>query len=141
MELELQALWGMSASPLAAVALAGFLAATLLPLSSEAVLFAVLRAQPELATAALLTATLANTLGGMTTYALGRYAARKRPLQRIETMRRWGAPALLFAWVPIVGDGLVLAAGWLRVNWAAAALFQAAGRCARYWLVVESAAF
>lgn len=133
--------WGDTAeAPLAAIALSAFLAATLLPLSSEAVLFAALRAHPDLALAALLTATLANTLGGMTTYALGRYAAHKKPLRRVETLQRWGAPALLLAWVPLIGDGLVLAAGWLRVHWVAAAFFQAAGRFLRYWVVVESAA-
>ena len=141
MELDFSALSGAGTMPLAGVALSAFVAATLLPLSSEAVLFAALRAHPELATAALLTATLANTLGGMTTYAIGRYVGHKRPLKRIETLRRWGAPALLLAWVPLAGDGLVVAAGWLRINWAAAAFFQAAGRFLRYWAVVESAAF
>ena len=52
--------------------LSSFLAATLLPGGSELVLVALLLAHPEQAATALLLATLGNTLGGMTTYGLGR---------------------------------------------------------------------
>ena len=57
---------------LAGLFLASLLAATLLPGGSEAVLAAVVLAHPEQAAAALALATLGNTLGGMSTYALGR---------------------------------------------------------------------
>jgi membrane protein YqaA with SNARE-associated domain len=124
---------------LASIALSAFLAATLLPLSSEAALFAVLKLHPELLWPALGTATRANTAGGMTTYLIGRLIGHRRPLTRLDTMRRWGAPALLLAWLPVIGDGLVVAAGWLKINWIAAAAFQALGRFARYWLVAHSA--
>ena len=132
--------WLSQDASLWTLAAVSFLASTLLPLGSEAVLFAVLRLHPDASTAALAVATIFNTAGGMTTYGIGRYLARRKPLQHVELMRRWGSPLLLFAWLPIVGDGLVLAAGWLQANWLAAALFQAAGRYARYWVVVESAA-
>lgn len=127
-------------SGLAVLAAASFLAATLLPLSSEAVLFGLLKLHPDLAWAAIGVATLGNTLGGMTSYFIGRFLAHRKPLRHAETVRRWGAPALLAAWAPVVGDALCVAAGWLRVNWAAAAAFQAAGRLARYWVVAQGAA-
>ena len=57
---------------LAGLFLASFLAATLLPGGSEAVLFAVIRLHPEQTLAALLLATLGNTLGGMSTYGMAR---------------------------------------------------------------------
>ena len=38
----------------------------------------------------------------------------------IQLMRRYGSPSLLFAWLPIVGDAICVAAGWLRMNWLAA---------------------
>ena len=38
-----------------------------------------------------------------------------------------------------VGDALCLAAGWARLDWAAVALWSAAGRFARYWLVAQGA--
>lgn len=124
---------------LLSLAAASFLAATLVPLSSEAALFGVLRLHPELAWPAIAVATAGNTAGGLTTYLVGRFIARKKPLERVETVRRWGAPALLLAWLPLVGDALCVAAGWLKVNWVAVAAFSAAGRLARYWLIAQGA--
>jgi len=125
---------------LLSLAASAFLAATLLPMSSEAALYAVLHWHPQLHWAAILIATAGNTAGGMTTYLIGRWLGHRRPLTRLETVRRWGAPSLLFAWLPLVGDGLVLAAGWLKLHWFAALAFQAIGRFARYWLVAQGAA-
>jgi membrane protein YqaA with SNARE-associated domain len=73
----------------------------------------------------------------MTTYALGRFLAVRKPLRQLERVRRSGAPALAFAWLPVIGDGLVLAAGWLKLNWLAAVAWQALGRFARYWVVAQ----
>ena len=120
---------------LASLLLATFLAATLIPLSSEIVLFGVLKLHPEVAWLALLVATAGNTLGGMTSYLIGRFFGSKKPLRQIEHMRRWGAPALFFAWLPFLGDALCIAAGWLKLDWRAAVAYQAAGRFARYWLI------
>ena len=124
---------------LISLGVAAFLAATLLPASSEAALFAVLKLHPELFWPAIGVATLANTAGGMTTYLLGRFAATRKPLTELARVGRWGAPATFFAWLPLIGDGLVLAAGWLKANWVAVLLFQAAGRLARYWVVAHGA--
>lgn len=120
--------------------IASFLAATLLPGGSEAALYAVLRLHPEQALPALLLATLGNTLGGMSTYALARLLPRRAVPARLEWVRRHGAPILLLAWAPLVGDALCAAAGWLRVNWAASAAWMAAGKFARYALIVALAA-
>lgn len=125
---------------LAGLAIAAFLAATLVPASSEAVLAAVLGLHPGLFWPALGVATAANTAGGMTTYLVGRFIATKKPAQGLGAVSRWGAPALLLAWAPFVGDALVVAAGWLKVNWAAALAFQAAGRFARYWAIAKGLA-
>jgi membrane protein YqaA with SNARE-associated domain len=103
------------------------------------VLVAVLKLHPDLHWTAIGLATLCNTLGGMTTYLIGRFLAAKKPLKELETVRKWGPAALVFAWVPFVGDALCVAAGWLKVNWIAAAAFQAAGRFARYWVVAQGA--
>ncbi|MCX7893265.1 MAG: DedA family protein [Burkholderiales bacterium] len=125
---------------LAGLALAAFLAATLVPASSEAALAAALALHPELLWPAIGTATAANTAGGMTTYLVGRFLATRRPARGLDAVTRWGAPALLFAWLPVVGDALVLAAGWLKVGWAGALAFQAAGRLARYLALVPALA-
>jgi membrane protein YqaA with SNARE-associated domain len=131
--------WLTAEASLGSLAVAAFLAATFVPLSSEAVLVAVLKLHPDLHWTAVGLATVCNTVGGMTTYLIGRFLATPKPLMEIGTLKRWGPAALVFAWAPFVGDALSLAAGWLRVNWIAAAAFQAAGRFARYWAVAQGA--
>lgn len=116
---------------LAALLAASFLASTLVPLPSEAALFAYLQRHPGNVALAVAVATLGNTAGGMTSYAIGRFLPQKT-LQRLETVKRYGAPVLLLAWLPVVGDALCIAAGWLRLRWPAALAFMAAGRLARY---------
>ena len=118
---------------------ASFLASTLIPVSSEAALFAVLKLHADLAWPAIAVATLGNTAGGLTTYLIGRYIGSKKPLTQLERVKRYGSPLLAFAWLPFVGDGLCLAAGWVKLNWVAVMLWSAAGRAARYWLVAQGA--
>lgn len=121
---------------LAAVLAASFIAATLVPMSSEVVLFGYLKLHPEHAALAVALATLGNTAGGMTTYLIGRLVPEKKPSTRaLAWLHRYGAPVTFFAWLPIVGDALCAAAGWLRVNWLAALFFMAAGRLARYLVI------
>jgi membrane protein YqaA with SNARE-associated domain len=125
---------------LAGLFLASFLAATLLPGGSEALLFALLRFHPEQVYAALALATLGNTLGGMSTYAMGRWLPNRVAAEKLATVRRWGSPALLLAWAPLVGDALCAAAGWLRLPWPACAGWMAVGKFARYAVVAAGAA-
>lgn len=122
---------------------ASFIASTILPLSSEAVLFGFLRLYPDQFGPALALATLGNTLGGLTSYALGRLLpARtlgKLDPRAVEKLRHYGSPLTFFAWLPVVGDALCVAAGWLRLNWLAVTAFMAAGRLLRYWVVAQGA--
>jgi membrane protein YqaA with SNARE-associated domain len=120
-------LWGLF--------LSSFLAATLLPGGSEAVLFGVLKLHPELFWPALLLGTLGNTLGGMVTFGMGWMLPQTQQLKHVEKVRGYGTPALVLAWVPLIGDALCLAAGWLRLNWWQAALFMAMGKFVRYWVI------
>ncbi|OGA23479.1 MAG: hypothetical protein A3I02_13205 [Betaproteobacteria bacterium RIFCSPLOWO2_02_FULL_67_26] len=116
-----------------------FLAATLLPGGSEAVLFGVLKLHPGQYWAALGVATLGNTLGGMSSYLIGRLIPQKKGLPGLAAVQRYGSPALLLSWVPIVGDPLCVAAGWLRLNPWLATLFIALGKFARYLAVAALA--
>ena len=116
-----------------------FLASTLVPISSEAALFAVLKFHADLFWPALGVATLGNTAGGLSTYLIGRYFGSKKPLTQLERVTRYGSPLLALAWLPFVGDALCLAAGWAKLNWVAVALWSAAGRFARYWVVAQGA--
>jgi membrane protein YqaA with SNARE-associated domain len=130
---ETLGLWGLFAS--------SFLSATLLPGNSEVVFLALLHQVPALESAALAVATLGNTLGGLTSYLVGRLLPKPREGRALAWMSRYGPPALLLAWVPIVGDGLCVASGWLRQNVFAAALFIAVGKFARYWALAEGLAW
>lgn len=115
--------------------ISSFLAATLLPGGSEAVLFAVLKSYPDTLWMALGLATIGNTLGGMTSFAMGWLLPQTQQLKHVEKLRRFGTPALLLAWVPLIGDALCLGAGWLRLSWWQAALFMAIGKFARYCVI------
>jgi len=122
--------------PLLGLFAASFAAATLFPLPSEAALFAYLQLHPENAALAVAVATVGNTAGGMTTYLIGRFIPQKKfDSTAVQSVRRFGAPITALAWLPVVGDALTVAAGWLRLNWIAALGFMAAGRCARYLVV------
>jgi membrane protein YqaA with SNARE-associated domain len=122
-----------------ALFVASFLAATLLPGGSEALLYGVLQLHPDRYWPALGVATLGNTLGGMSSYLLGRLIPQQKELRGLDAVRRYGSPALLLAWVPFVGDPLCVAAGWLRLNPWWSALFMAAGKLARYVVIAALA--
>ena len=119
--------------------LSSFLGATVLPGGSEAVLFALLKYHPQLAWPALFAATIGNTLGGMTSYLLGRLFPRDHSHRSVAWLGRYGSPALLLAWMPLIGDALCVAAGWLRINPWYAVLFMFIGKAARYGVVTLAA--
>ncbi len=118
---------------------ASFLAATLLPGGSEAVLYGTLKLHPDQYWPALGVATLGNTLGGMSSYLIGRIIPQKKELPGLATVQKYGSPALLLSWVPIIGDPLCVAAGWLRLNPWLAALFMGLGKLARYLAIAAIA--
>ena len=110
--------------------LSSFLAATLLPGGSEAVLFGVLKLNPHQYWPALTVATLGNTMGGMSSYLVGRIVPTRKieNLRSVQRVRRYGSPILLLSWVPIIGDPLCVAAGLLRINPWLSILFMATGK-------------
>lgn len=128
-----------------ALFVSAFVSSTLFPGGSEAVL-AVLSYQQAYAPWVLLgVATAGNTLGGMSTWAVGRFLDWCVPNSSIKTphdqrgmnwLRRWGSPALFFSWIPVFGDPLCLVAGWLRVGWFSALVWIGLGKAARYAVVV-----
>ncbi|ODM44578.1 YqaA family protein [Cereibacter johrii] len=127
------------------LALSAFASATLLPGSSEALLLALLAAG-EPAAPLVAVATAANLAGSLVNWALGRFLIRFRDrgwfpvsaaaLARAERgYRRWGLWSLLFAWVPVVGDPLTVAAGVLKVGFWPFLLLVGLGKAARYTLL------
>ncbi|MEO8159714.1 MAG: YqaA family protein [Betaproteobacteria bacterium] len=123
---------------LGALFLSSFLAATLLPGGSEVVFAGVLASGASTLWPALAVATLGNTLGGLTSYLVGRLVPdRKLGGRALEWVRRWGSSVLLLSWVPIIGDALCVAAGWLRLSVGWSVLFIALGKFARYYLIAQ----
>jgi membrane protein YqaA with SNARE-associated domain len=123
---------------LAGLAAACFLAATLVPLPSEGALFAYLHHHPDRAALAITIATAANTAGGMTSYLIGcLIPPRELNPRAMRWLRRYGAAATTLAFLPVIGDALCVAAGWLRTPWLAALAFMATGRLARYVVVAH----
>ncbi|MFN0038705.1 MAG: YqaA family protein [Burkholderiales bacterium] len=121
------------AAGLGTLFVSSFLAATLLPGGSEVVFLGMLMSSTATLWPALAVATLGNTLGGMSSYLIGRLLPQKniaaRPLQWV---RRWGSPVLILSWVPLIGDALCVAAGWLRLHAGWVLLFVTLGKFARY---------
>lgn len=91
---------------------------------------------------ALLVATLGNTLGSLTGWAIGRFFPEKSELVRhpkaekvLKLAKRYGVWLLLFSWLPVVGDLLPVASGWLRHGFWASTLLIASGKFLRYLLL------
>ena len=117
-----------------------FLAATVLPLASEPLLIGLVRTRGEVGIPVLI-ATAGNYLGACTTYLLARAAARRLgPLSKavagharaVALVERFGQPALLLSWVPIVGDAIVAVAGGVGIRFGPFSLWVIAGKLARY---------
>lgn len=126
--------------------LASFLAATVLPFSSEAVLAAAC-AGPWTDGTLLLTASLGNWLGGITTYGIGWLGdwsritrwLRRRPdagMRWQDPVRRYGSWLALLSWVPFIGDPLTLALGLFRVKPGLVLPLLLLGKVARYAVVI-----
>jgi membrane protein YqaA with SNARE-associated domain len=121
---------------LGALFVSSFLAATLLPGGSEVVLAALLANGTVSLLPALGVATAGNTLGGLSSYLIGRLIPQKKAENRaLAWVQRWGVPALLLSWVPLIGDALCVAAGWLRLNAWWSALFIGVGKLTRYGVI------
>ena len=131
-------LWGLL--------LASFLSATILPFSSEAVLGAMAMGTwsgPTL----LWIASVGNTLGGLTNYAIGRWIPQEKLLKRlrIDTGKaaRWqafverrGSWVALLCWLPVIGDPLAMALGIMRVPFVPISVFMFIGKALRYAVVL-----
>ena len=134
-------LWGMFIS--------AFLAGSILPFSSEAVMIALLTVgiNPWLL---LLYGSAGNSLGGITCYYVGRLTTPERVQQlfRIKPQHmarahrlvaRWGALMGFFCWVPFFGDAILVTLGFMRSNPLATNIAMILGRSLRYATVLLSA--
>ncbi len=133
------------------------LASTLVPGGVEGLLYLMVREHQHSLASLLVVASIGNTLGGIITWWIG-YLLRKglsgsKLHQRLEKwfkvegksltrVRRWGTPVLLLSWMPIIGDPLCLAAGYIRLSFWSSAAMIALSKTGRYlvllWVLDQS---
>ena len=132
-------------SSLWALFVSAFVSATLFPGASEVLLGVLLDQKSHDRWELWAIASLGNTLGGMSTWGLGRFMAwwypiapltKPRHQQALTRLQQWGSPALLLSWVPILGDPLCFVAGWIRTHWIIALGYIGGGKAIRYALIV-----
>jgi membrane protein YqaA with SNARE-associated domain len=133
-------LWGLG--------LSAFLAATILPISSELVLSSLLIAGENPITL-LIIATACNVIGSLLNYIIGRWGAdtilqrwlHLTPAQTTKAeyqFNRYGKLSLLFAWLPVIGDPLTFLAGILKVNIGLFLALVTIGKLGRYWILSQA---
>ncbi len=127
---------------------ASFLAATILPFSSEVVLsYLLLNNYDPFNTVAV--ATAGNVLGSVVNYALGFWGSMLilKKILRIsekdinhaeQRFERYGTFSLLFAWVPVIGDPLTVVAGVLKINFVLFLALVTVGKLLRYVILTMS---
>ena len=123
-----------------------FLAATILPFSSELTLAGLIATSDYDNLLLLILASFGNVLGSVVNWALGSYSRNLTTKKwfpfketQIERSSKWfrkfGKWSLVFAWVPVVGDPLTLVAGILRVKFIDFIILVAIGKVSRYLIV------
>ena len=123
-----------------------FLAATILPFSSELTLAGLITTSNYDNLLLLIVVSFGNVLGSVVNWALGLYSRNLTTKKwfpfkdkQIERSSKWfnkfGNWSLLFAWVPIIGDPLTLAAGLLRVKFIEFLILVSIGKVSRYFLI------
>lgn len=139
---------GWADAGLPALFLACFLAATVLPFSSEALLLAM--ALGSWGTVPLLlTASIGNTMGGLTNYGIGRWFPEGRLMRWFKVdpakaqrwnslVRRYGVWSALLCWLPVVGDPIAIALGLFRARFWPVTLLMFIGKAARYAVLLAA---
>ena len=124
-----------------------FLAATILPLSSELVLSTMLLTDSFDKYLLLVVASFGNIFGSSVNWYLGKkilifkdkkwFPVNKKQIAKSEMyFKKYGIWSLLLAWVPIIGDPLTVIAGVLRVNFFTFLLLVSISKTSRYIFLI-----
>lgn len=122
---------------------AAFIAATIFPMQSEAILIGMILSDRYSLILLLLIATLGNTLGAVVNWALGLGVERFREsrwfpvtpekLEKAQVWyRKYGKWSLLLSWLPVIGDGITVAAGVMKEPLSIFAILVFIGKGLRY---------
>lgn len=128
-----------------------FLAATVLPLTSDAVIIYMASNGYNIFLIALF-AMAGSYLGSCTTYLVGYYSREKILEDRMKIkekrfakyhkiFEKYGAPILLFSWVPVAGDIFVAIAGVLEIDFKIFSAYAIAGKLLRFLATAYLASF
>ena len=123
-----------------------FLAATILPFSSEAILATYLLSEIYNKFLLIFFASFGNILGSIFNWLLGIYFLKFQnkkwfPFSKtqIDGSSKWfnkyGKWSLLFAWVPIIGDPITFVAGTMRIKFLIFLLLVSFGKIMRYFVI------
>ncbi|HEY8037215.1 MAG TPA: YqaA family protein [Methylobacter sp.] len=121
-----------------------FISSTIAPGGSEAVLAYMVAAGHYQVELVVIVATIGNTLGAITTWGLGVLASKKFPVatllsankqKALDIVRKKGIWTLFFTWLPVVGDALCFAGGWLKLPFFQACLIILLGKLSRYAVI------
>ena len=134
-------------SELSFLLVSSLLSATLFPGGSELLLIYYLKNNPNDLWWYFSAATLGNSLGAIITYFLarhlywGRDQAKNKHLKTWYFCQKYGVWALLLSWLPIVGDFIPLAAGWLKSPPLLSIVLITIGKAVRYGVIILSTLF
>ena len=123
-----------------------FLAATILPFSSEVVLVGLSATSGE-KIPLLVVASFGNVLGSSFNWVLGKYTRNletkkwfpfsTNQLQKASFwFTKYGKWSLLFAWLPIIGDPFTFIAGVVRMRFVPFLILVTIGKVSRYILII-----
>jgi len=129
-----------------------FLAATIIPFSSEVGLFSYMALGKFNNELLLIFASSGNILGSCVNYILGLYIIKFKTkswfpfkdnqiLKATKWFNRFGVYSLFFAFLPIVGDPLTLIAGMFRVSFIKFIILVSLGKILRYLLIYYGVSF
>ena len=130
-----------SALELSGLFASAFISSTIAPGGSEVILLLMINQHHYPVEGIVAIATIGNTLGAITTWGLGAITAKKFPAanllskkkqQVLHFVRRKGLWTLFFSWLPVVGDALCFAGGWLQMPLLPASLLILLGKLSRY---------
>ncbi|MCK4937071.1 MAG: DedA family protein [Methanosarcinales archaeon] len=122
-----------------------FLASTIFPLGSEALVVYLITQGHNIGTVVII-ASIGNYLGAFTTYLLG-WLGREKYLEKYLRMKqselkrgeqifkKYGAPILLFTWLPLVGDAIAAIGGIFKLNFVIFSIYVFIGKFIRYLVV------
>jgi membrane protein YqaA with SNARE-associated domain len=136
MQETMSGVWGLFFS--------AFISSTIAPGGSEAVLAYMVSAGSYDVQFLVFVAAIGNTLGAMTTWGLGALAAKKFPVatllpekkqNALNLVKKRGIWVLFFSWLPVIGDALCFAGGWLKLPLLPACLVILSGKFGRYAFV------